>query len=273
MIETTEMAAVTGDLWELTFGRPQVDPQELARAVEQEVTRSPLDVRTRLLIRDSLEALARHWGPPQITKWLEQSPQSSTLKEIWGADLGPPGFATLAERIMETTRPETVRQFLRELGNNLSDSVHIVVGGSIALILHGSLSRATEDIDLVDEVPKQMRSQHQLLDELGRRYGLRIAHFQSHFLPTGWQTRVRSIGSFGRLQVSLVDLYDIFVGKLFSARTKDLDDLRHLAPQLDRSVVQARLREAGAALLNEPALALNASKNWYILYGEHLPKT
>ncbi len=267
------MASISPDLWQLTFGQPQVDPQDLARAVEHEATRVPLDERTRLLIRDSLEALARYWSRDAVAKWIAQSPQSKTLNAIWQADLGPPGFPTLAGRMMDTTRPETVRQFLRELGEHLAQPVQIQVGGSIALILHGNLSRATEDIDLVDEVPGQLRAQHELLDELGRRYGLRIAHFQSHFLPTGWQSRLQSIGSFARLEVSLVDPYDIFVGKLFSARAKDLDDLRHLARQLNKEMVQARLQQSGAALLDEPALAANAGKNWYILYGDSIPSS
>jgi hypothetical protein len=69
----------------------------------------------------------------------------------------------------------------------------------------------------------------------------------------------------------LVDPLDIFVGKLFSARTKDLDDLRALASQLDRNEIVARLRSSAPKLLGEPKLKANAEKNWYIVYGDQLP--
>ena len=42
----------------------------------------------------------------------------------------------------------------------------VIVGGSIALILPGYRERATTDIDVVDELPAEIRSQHALLDDL-----------------------------------------------------------------------------------------------------------
>ena len=131
---------------------------------------------------------------------------------------------------MEKTDPETIRQLLRELGTLASRPTRIDVGGSGALILLGNLSRSTDDIDIVDEVPPELRAQHDAMEQLASRYGLRLAHFQSHYLPAGWIDRVRSLGRFGNLEVFLVDPLDIFVGKLFSAREEDRDDLRALAP-------------------------------------------
>jgi hypothetical protein len=69
-----------------------------------------------------------------------------------------------------------------------------------------------------------------------------------------------------------VDSYDIFVGKLFSARTKDRDDSRMLAPSLDKSKIEQRLREGGAALAAEDGLKSDAVRNWYVIYGEPLPQ-
>jgi hypothetical protein len=63
----------------------------------------------------------------------------------------------------------------------------------------------------------------------------------------------------------------MIVGKLFSARTKDRDDLRMLTRQLDKSRIEQRLRDSGSALVSEAGLKSNASKNWYVLYGEPLP--
>jgi hypothetical protein len=99
-----------------------------------------------------------------------------------------------------------------------------------------------------------------------------VAHFQSHYLPSGWQGRVHSLGSFGKLQVYLVDVYDIFLSKLFSGRDKDRDDLRMLRGQLDKDTLIRRLKETTGCLRAEPALLQRATENWYILYGEALPE-
>src|SRR5262249_28212190 len=141
------------------------------------------------------------------------------------------------------------QQFLRELGSRLRHRVRLAVGGSIALILPGYLERATEDIDVVDEVPAEIRSQHALLDELQKRYGLLLAHFQSHYLPSGWQNRLHYQDTYGDLQVYLVDVYDVFLSKLFSIRSKDLDDMRLLLPQLDKGTLAQRLKETTASML------------------------
>ena len=120
-------------------------------------------------------------------------------------------------------------------------------------------------------MPAAIRELHDLLGELAGAYGLTLTHFQSHYLPAGWRDRVRSLGRFGRLDVFLVDVYDVLAGKLTSARRKDRDDLRALAPAVDKRVLAERLRTAGAAFLAEAKLAENARQNWYIVYGEPLP--
>jgi hypothetical protein len=63
----------------------------------------------------------------------------------------------------------------------------------------------------------------------------------------------------------------IFLSKLFSAREKDLDDLRVLAPALERSGVEARLSNNCTALRAEASLRANADGNWYIVFGDRLP--
>jgi hypothetical protein len=109
------------------------------------------------------------------------------------------------------------------------------------------------------------------LNDLKQRYGLLLTHFQSHYLPKGWRERVHSHGSFGQIQLYLVDVYDVFLSKLFSARTKDRDDLRALKPQMDKEILMDRLRNTCADIRAAPKLAGKAEKNWYILYGEPLP--
>jgi hypothetical protein len=260
------------DLWTLALDYQQIGPPELIDAIEREVGRPPLDFRTRLLIRDSLNALAEAWGKDQLSQWLSGSPRRIDLEEIRNEPLGPPGFPTLALRIMEPTRINTVIQFLRELSQSIKEPTTIAIGGSVALILAELLSRKTDDIDLVDEVPVQIRLQHELLDRLAVRYALRLTHFQSHYLPTGWESRLHRFDEFGQLEISLVDSGDIFLSKVFSAREKDLDDLRALAPQIDNQMLTQRLLVSAVSLANEPALRQNAEKNWFIVFGKPLPR-
>ncbi len=265
------MAVRTIDLWSLVQGRPEVDPSELAEAILYQVEQQPLDYRTRLLIRDSLEALRQHWGEERLAAWLSTCPARHELEAIGRESFERPGFPSLMERIVEKTDPEEVAQFLRELGSLLTRTVRLNVGGSVALILPGLISRKTEDIDVVDEVPAEVRTLHGQLAGLRNRYGLQLAHFQSHYLPAGWEQRLHSLAPFGRLQVYLVDAYDVFLSKLFSSREKDRDDLRVLAPRLDKETLIRRLRETTAALQSEEKLRKAAENNWYILYGESLP--
>jgi hypothetical protein len=265
------MVAGTKDLWSLVQGRPEVDPSDLAEAVEAQARREPLDYRTRLLIRDSVEALRTYWGEQRLEAWLAARPSGRRIKGICGESFEHPGFPSLRDRIVEKTDPETVRQYLRELGSQLHRPAPMQVGGSIALILPELLSRHTEDVDVVDEVPAELLSQHQLLANLRQRYGLGLTHFQSHFLPTGWEQRLHSLPPFGRLHVFLVDGYDVFLSKLFSHREKDLDDLRAVAPLLDKEALVRNFRETTAPLRAEARLLQAAEKNWYILYGEPLP--
>ena len=265
------MPATSQDLWGLTFGKRWIDAEAMAAAVESQVEREDLDFRSRLLIRDSLEALAKHWGAVRFRTWLDNCRVRETLDQIGRSDLGPPGFHFLQERLMESLRPETILDFLQELGSNLSRPACINVGGSIALMMQEVLRRSTEDIDVVDEVPPEIRTEYELLDRLARRFGLQVTHFQSRYLPAGWEHRLHSLGKFDQLTVHLVDVYDIFVGKLFSAREKDLDDLRHLRGELDKERIVRRIADSAQLLLAEPNLATDAIRNWKILYSEALP--
>jgi hypothetical protein len=68
-----------------------------------------------------------------------------------------------------------------------------------------------------------------------------------------------------------VDSVDIAVGKLFSKREKDLDDLRALMPAIGKAVFEDRLQSAGRSLMSDPTFRENARRNWYILFGQELP--
>ena len=265
------MAVAEPDLWALTRGKPQVDPGRLAAAIERQVASGDLDFRTRLLIRDGIDALARYWGSDRVDAWLARVACGERIIAIRQEDLGRPGFPSLSKRLMDSTKPDQILQFLRELGTHVRQDASLYVGGSAALILAGTLERHTEDIDVVDELPAEVRTEHALLEGLAGRYGLQLAHFQSHYLPSGWETRVKSLGAFGRLQVFLIDPGDIFLSKLFSVREKDRDDLRFLAPQIDKPELTNRLWADASALAAEPRLRQAAATNWYVVFGEPLP--
>ena len=64
----------------------------------------------------------------------------------------------------------------------------------MALILPDHLERHTEDIDLMDEMPKEIRDNHPLLHELLEDFGLQLGHVQTHYFPSDWQERVYSFG-------------------------------------------------------------------------------
>jgi len=172
---------------------------------------------------------------------------------------------------MDKTKPELVRQFLEHVGRRIGRETRVDIGGSIALIMNGYLSRHTDDIDVIDEVPIEIRENHSLLQELKDDYGLQLGHVQSHYFPAGWPDRVQSLGEFGRLKIFLVDVYDVFLSKLFSARVKDMGDLRLLIPQLDKATLLNKLKTTCASFLAAPRLAQLANDNWHILFGEPLP--
>ncbi|MCI0683711.1 MAG: DUF6036 family nucleotidyltransferase [Gemmataceae bacterium] len=266
------MAVQTLDLWTLTRGRPQIDPNDLAEAIAVQAAEEELDYRTRLLIRDGVEALRLHWGTKQLQRWLEQCTQRGRIEAICKEQFNEVGFPSLSRRLMEKTEPELVRQFLRHVGTSMRRDTRVDIAGVIPCIMLGYLSRHTEDVDLIDEVPQELRDNHRLLQELHDNYGLELGHVQSHYYPSGWRDRVHFLGDFGHLQVFLLDVYDVFLSKLFSARIKDMGDLRLLAPQLDKAVLVEKFKNTCGSLLAAPGLPQLATDAWHVLFGEELPQ-
>jgi hypothetical protein len=265
------MVARTKDLWSLVKYRPEIDPNDLAAAVEFQAGQEPLDYRTRLLIRDSIVALKEYWGQDRFGHWLAHCPWQEKLDAICKEQFERPGFPTIPSRLMEKTDPEEIRRFLRELSAHVRHAIRVPIGGSAALILPGYLSRATDDVDVVDEVPAELRSQPKVLEEIGKRYALKIAHFQQHYLPMGWEQRLHYFDTYGQMRIYLVDIYDVFLSKLYSVRPKDLDDIRAVTSQIDKDTLVRRLKDTTASMLASQSLRERAEKNWFILFGEALP--
>ena len=126
------MRTAAKDLWALALGVGDIDPGELASAIEAQVASGDLDFRTRLLIRDALVALGRVW-PGGVGDWLAASPSRAELERIAAEPLGGTGFPSLSRRVMRTTQPDDVLRFLRELGELVRQRQRIVIGGSVAL--------------------------------------------------------------------------------------------------------------------------------------------
>ncbi len=262
------VAAETSKLWLVIRRGPTVDPTDLVAAVEIECCQPEHDFRTQLLIRDGLRAVAGYWGEPVLQARL--SPLAwATRERLESADLGEDrGFPTLMRRIMDRTTPDALLKFLRDLGRLAHQPCRIDVGGSAALLLRELIARHTDDIDAVDEVPAALRTQYARLDELVVLHQLRLAHFQSHYLPDDWARRVEPFGVFGELSVFLVSPVDIFVGKLFSHRVKDRADLITLKSQLSWSAVTDRLTYSTRSLRADARSLEAAEHNWYVLTGE-----
>ena len=262
------------ELWDLVWGKPQVDPALLSKAIEREIGSSnskELDVRTQLLIRDGTKALELFWGRERLNQWLDKSPVRDKIEALKNVYPEERGFPLLKERLMDKTKPEDVKRFLRELATCIHKPLTLEIGGSIALILTGYLTRGTEDIDVVNELPEAIRNQHELLHRLKDHHHLLLTHFQSHYLPSGWEDRLNYFGNFGSLQVYTVDVYDIFLCKLFSARAKDFNDLKVVMSQLDKNQIVNQLLATCESFLKDPKLKELGQKNWYILFGEGLP--
>ena len=122
----------------------------------------------------------------------------------------------------------------------------------------------THDVDVVNELPEAIRTEYALVDELARRYKLRMTHFASHYLPDGYERRARSIGAFNQLDARLVDPIDVLTGKLFSKRPKDLDDIRAALPKIDLDSLRDRVRTTTGGLRGERDYLERGTQNWYI---------
>lgn len=255
------------DLWELISTRQEFDPEEVARAIETQVAEPDPDPRTCMLIHDAAAGLLDYWGEPRYQEWLTRAELQERIQPFITAEYEKVGFPSLAKRIQRVTRKETILRFLRALGGELREPATLIIGGSSSLILNGLLSRNTEDVHAVDEVPEPLRALGPALQNLENALGLQLAHFQSHYLPQGWMDRTRSLGQFGRLEVHLVDPLDVTAGKLLSRRSKDLGDLNALSNHFSAAELRARV-ESSPSHLGDPKLCRNLDRNWFVLYGE-----
>lgn len=261
--------------WSLVkTGGQAVDAEALFAAIRDPAVLGTDDSRTQLLVRDAVLGLRHFWGEPSFARRLRRLPERETIETFLTKPMDEIGFPSLQSRIMNVTGTDTLTMLCRDLGSRLRQPATIIVGGSFALTVAAMIARNTEDVDVVDELPAALREDPSLLDNLADRYGLRFTHFQSHYLPDGWQNRVDSFGVFRHLTVYVIDPTDMLTGKLFSRRTKDLDDLRAAWPKIDQDVFRQRIARSTAAFRRDAKSLEAALHNWYVLTGEEqLPPT
>ena len=248
------------DLWDLQRRRTWIDERQVLTAMRRTLAREggAIDYRTELLLHDMAEAMrARGHSLPFAC------PDPRSVEEP-----DEIGFPSLASRLMTPVTPEVLETMFRLLGREVRRPVTLTVGGSVALTLRQLLSRETDDVDVVDELPPEIRNDHAVLNGLVDRFGLRLTHFGSHYLPEGWVNRTASHGVFGNVSVRLVDTYDLLADKVFSKRPKDQKDLDVVLPQVDRDVLANRIAHGTRMLRKVPGLEVIAAKNWYVLTGE-----
>ncbi len=265
------LVSQTLDPWQLVWGQPHIDSGTLAAALEDDLQRNPCpDYRTRLLVRDAARAIRSFWGAKRFAHWLSTSPAAEQIRAILNESFDETGFPHIRRRLVDSIGAMQVQQIFTLLGQNIHHRIEVYVAGSIPTLIEGLTARPTEAIDLVNEVPAEIRKQRAILRKIQTDYGLRLAHVQSHYLPAGWEDRRRFLGDFGGLRVYLVDAYDIFVSKLSSKQEKHKDDLRVLAPKLDRETAKQRLLGAGRAFLDDPRQRPQIEANWQFIYQEPL---
>jgi hypothetical protein len=262
-------SADLADPWELVWGQPYINSQRLAAALEKDLQGKPTpDFRTRLLVRDAARALRGFWGAATFRRWLGTSPAGRRISAILGENLGRPGFRNIRSRLVPGIGQRELEQIFTLLGERVHDRVEVSIAGSIPTLIEGLTARPTDDIDIVNEVPAGIREQREVVEQIKAKYGLMLGHVQSHYLPAKWQQRRRFLGDFGGIRVYLVDVYDVFISKLSSKQEKHRDDLRVMAPKLDKEKVKKLLLTDGKSFLDSPFDRPTIDANWRFIYQE-----
>jgi hypothetical protein len=274
-IEAKRMQSMSGQnrpgAWELVWGQPYIDSKKLATAIEGDLKGNPTpDFRLRLLIRDVARALSSYWSKREFSRWLRASPVGDKVNAILREKLGKPGFRYLRRRFVAAPGKDELEQIFELLGRGIHDRVEVTVAGSIPTLVDGLTQRPTDDIDLVNEVPPEIRNQRTVLKQIQTKYGLSLGHVQEHYLPRNWKERRQFLGDFGGLRVYLADVYDVFVSKLSSKQERHQDDLRVMAPRLDKEKARGRLLTDGKGFLESARDRSTIETNWRFIFREPL---
>ena len=261
------------DPWRLLWGQPYIDCRTLASAVEHDLKRDTQpDFRTRLLVRDAAVAIRSYWGTRKFHNESGSRPVSPDraarirASDLSNEDLGKTGFPAIRRRLVDTIDLTRVSRIFDLLGRAAHGPVEVHIAGSIPTLIKGLTVRPTGDIDIVDEVPEEVRRQRTALRKIETDFGLKLGHVQSHYLRAHWQNRRHWLGDFGGLRVYVVDEYDIFVSKVSSKQEKHQSDLGVLALKLGKQIARHRLLTDGRAFVDGPKQRPQIEENWRFIF-------
>ncbi len=262
------VTAAVDELWTMAWRHRAIAPRRVLDIIPVAVRHPDLDERTQLLIRDALNAVAEKLGRDVTQILVDEMPEAKSVNAIWHAEYDKVGFPTLARRMQKPFSPNQLLGYLRELGRRLREPASITIAGSAVLILRAIVVRPTSDIDVIDELPRAIREEHELLKELEFETEVHLGHTASHYMPSGYQGRTTEYAHFDRLSIRMVDTIDLLVGKLFSMRPKDFRDVRDAWDNIDQAAFRDRLARCTHGLREVPRVGEKAKDNWYILTGE-----
>lgn len=155
---------------------------------------------------------------------------------------------------------EQIEELVREVARELDDAgaQHVVVMAGGSLLAWQNLRQSTKDVDTVSRIDSELA---QAVEVVAARHGLAPRWMNDHAAMFAPQTFVASscevLLETPRLRVLGLPLRDVFVMKLFAARTRDHDDLVSLWPHTGfatpREAVQA-MYDAYPAAPDDPYL-------------------
>lgn len=127
----------------------------------------------------------------------------------------------------DTLSPEQLETFLQELGKRYAKPATLYLLGGGALILLGS-TRLTLDIDYVGiDLPDRWDELQILISQIADELDLKIDAVPNDMIPPLADTEQRQIlvGTYGKLQVVIIDPYAIAIGKLDRGFPTDIEDV------------------------------------------------
>jgi hypothetical protein len=155
---------------------------------------------------------------------------------------------------------EPWRTFLLDLDAAVQESVVLVCLGGFAVTLHYGLVRPTGDIDVCEVVPRTAIPAILALggvnSDLHRRHGVHLQMARVAQLPYQYDDRLSPAfaGAFQRLQLFVLDAYDLALSKIERNADQDVEDVKHLARAvpLDLDVLRDRYRAELRPYLGQP---------------------
>ena len=155
--------------------------------------------------------------------------------------------------------PQPWRSFLRELDDQITESVDLhCLGGFVVSVCYG-LPRPTSDVDVFETVPDSARQLVQLAGRGGRlhkKHGVYLQIAKSPQLPENYAGRLQRVfpDAFKHLRLFALDLYDLALSKLERNLDVDIEDVKYLARTVpfNLGTLRDRYREELRPLLGRP---------------------